>query len=263
MTPAGSQNLNQVHDRGQAAEACAPAAKTIDWAAAREEFFYLHKVMATELGERGCDQGSEQHKYVTYRAESMQEHGGEEEYDWEATLRANGGWLRLDTDPLVTRNALCNTDIRSHLRELFTFSLFFSPHTIVELGVRTGWSTRAFAAAAKLVGAKMIGIDLDERCKEVYAQAVGPQHGFAVVGDSVTSAQDYPGWVADYGELELGDTVDLLFIDTSHEYEDTVRELLAWAPLMSGQFLCKYAVWPESRHMCPSVLTGIIPACLA
>ena len=81
MTPAGSQNLNQVHDRGQAAEACAPAAKTIDWAAAREEFFYLHKVMATELGERGCDQGSEQHKYVTYRAESMQEHGGEEEYE--------------------------------------------------------------------------------------------------------------------------------------------------------------------------------------
>jgi len=30
-----------------------------DWAAAREEYFYLHKVMATELGERGCDQGSE------------------------------------------------------------------------------------------------------------------------------------------------------------------------------------------------------------
>ena len=49
----------------------------------------------------------------------------------------------MNADPLVTHNALCNTDIRSHLLELFTFSLFFSPRTIVELGVRTGWSTRA------------------------------------------------------------------------------------------------------------------------
>ena len=39
---------------------------------------------------------------------------------------------------------------------------------IVELGVRSGWSSRAFAAAAKLVGAKMVGVDLSEGCKDVY-----------------------------------------------------------------------------------------------
>jgi len=55
--PAGSQAPG-----GARAEACAP--NGIDWAAAREEYFYLHKVVATELGERGCDQGSEQHKYM-------------------------------------------------------------------------------------------------------------------------------------------------------------------------------------------------------
>jgi hypothetical protein len=134
--PAGSQAPG-----GARAEACAP--NGIDWAAAREEYFYLHKVMATELGEHGCDQGSEQHKYMMYRTDSVQDYDGNEEFNWEATLRANGGWLRLNADPLVTHNALCNTDIRSHLLELFTFSLFFSPRTIVELGVRTGWSTRA------------------------------------------------------------------------------------------------------------------------
>lgn len=237
VTPAGK--LSQ--------ESCAPAENAIDWAAAREEYFYLHKVMATELGRNGCDHGSEQHKYVMYRAESLQEHENEEEHDWEATLRANSGWLRGGgADPLVTRNALCNTDIRSHLRELFTFTLFFSPRTIVELGVRTGWSTRAFAAAAKLVGAKIIGIDLDKGCKDVYALAVGPQHGFAMVGDSAEAAKLYAGWVADRPELALEASVDLLFIDTSHEYGDTVRELTAWAPLMSG--LCVCACVPATRH---------------
>jgi hypothetical protein len=32
---------------------------------------------------------------------------------------------------------------------------------------------QALAAAAKLVGAKLIGVDLDHRCKEVYAMGVG------------------------------------------------------------------------------------------
>ena len=50
-------------------------------------------------------------------------------------LRAHSSWLRRDSDPLVTRNPVGNRDIRSHLRELFTFTLFFAPRTIVELGV--------------------------------------------------------------------------------------------------------------------------------
>ena len=57
------------------------------------------------------------------------------------------------------------------------------PRGQVELGVRSGWSTRVFSAAAKLVGAKMIGIDLTESCKDVYARVVGEDGGFAVTGD--------------------------------------------------------------------------------
>ena len=86
-------------------QTCAPE-HGIDWAAARREYFYLHKVMATDLGPDG-------------------------------DLRAHSSWLRRDSDPLVTRNPVGNRDIRSHLRELFTFTLFFAPRTIVELGVRS------------------------------------------------------------------------------------------------------------------------------
>ena len=41
-------------------------------------------------------------------------------------------WLR-ENDPLVSQNEFCNTDIRSHLKELFTFTLFFAPRTIVRV----------------------------------------------------------------------------------------------------------------------------------
>ena len=80
-----------------------------------------------------------------------------------------------------------------------------------------------------------MGIDLDEGCKEVYAQAVGAEGGFAVRGDSADAAADYPLWVADRSDLKLSETVDMLFIDTSHTYGDTVRELAAWGPLMSDR----------------------------
>ncbi len=59
-------------------------------------------------------------------------------------------------------------DIRSHMQELFTFTLFFCPRSIVELGVREGWSTRAFAAAASVIGARMVGVDLSPYCDDAY-----------------------------------------------------------------------------------------------
>ena len=190
--------------------------QAFDWERARQEYFYLSKVMVTDLG------GNCAHRIAAEgRAAAAAPEPG-----------AGPVWLR-ENDPLVSQNEFCNTDIRSHLKELFTFTLFFAPRTIVELGVRSGWSTRVFSAAAKLVGAKMIGIDLSESCKDVYARVVGEAGGFAVTGDSADMAADFPLWVSDRHDLGLANTVDLLFIDTSHLYEDTVRELAAWAPLLS------------------------------
>ena len=65
-------------------------------------------------------------------------------------------------------------DIRSHMQELFIFTLFFCPRSIVELGVREGWSTRAFAAAANITGSRMVGVDLSPYCDDTYAQARPP-----------------------------------------------------------------------------------------
>lgn len=53
------------------------------------------------------------------------------------------------------------TCVRLAIQDIFTYTLFFQPKLIVEIGVRGGCSTEAFKRAAKIVGAILIGIDLD------------------------------------------------------------------------------------------------------
>ena len=231
-------------------------AHEIDWVQARGDYFYFNKIMAEDLG-GNCAQrkASEGRGGGGGGVEGLRE-GGKEASSLESCVHsaAQPSWLRRGDD-LVRRNPFCNSDIRSHLKELYVFTLFFSPRVIVELGVRSGWSSRAFSAAAKLVGAKMVGVDLSEGCKDVYGALLSSdkevtsrvklvwktermaanftQQGFAVAADSAEAAADYPLWVADRQDVGLPATVDLLFIDTSHLYQDTVRELAAWAPLLS------------------------------
>ena len=82
----------------------------------------------------------------------------------------------------------------------------------------------------------MVGIDLSEGCKDVYGALLASEtDGFAVRADSAEAAADYPLWVADRQDVGLPEAVDLLFIDTSHLYHDTVRELAAWGPLMASR----------------------------
>jgi hypothetical protein len=163
----------------------------MDWVAAQREYFYMHKLAATDIG-HNCQKMPDEYP------EKPLEH-----ITPQTQLELHSAWLRdTDAEPFINGcDNWCNSDIRSHLREIFTFTLFFSPRTIVELGVRSGWSTRAFAAAAKLIDARMVGIDLDLKCQDVYETLVGEKLGFAVQGDSAESAENYPLWVADRRDL--------------------------------------------------------------
>eukprot|EP00961_Rhodomonas_salina_P164592 2217588-Rhodomonas_salina.1 len=107
------------------------------WRKAAEEYFYLSKLSVTGVGGT-----KHQHKPLP-------------------------SWVRED-DHVVRNSFHENDDIRSHLPRMFEYTLFLAPETIVELGVRSGWSTRAFSAAARLNGAVMVGIDQDSACKRVY-----------------------------------------------------------------------------------------------
>ena len=131
---------------------CGPAAQAFDWERARQEYFYLSKVMATDLGGNCAHRIAAEGRAaaaVPVRPLSSPQYVVPGRrlpvpllHVFGVALRkpaarvqapdAGLAWLR-ENDPLVSQNEFCNTDIRSHLKELFTFTLFFAPRTIVRV----------------------------------------------------------------------------------------------------------------------------------
>lgn len=125
----------------------------------------------------------------------------------------------------VQRRSTERTDINEHLPTLFVEGLLASPKLIVELGVRTGESTFAFERVAALTGATLIGVDIED-C----SRASLYPHWHFVKEDDVAFARRFPAFCDGLG---VEPEIDVLFVDTSHEYRHTCEEIAAWFPLLS------------------------------
>ena len=98
---------------------------------------------------------------------------------------------------------------------------------IVELGTRGGESTVALYSAVYEINtqldqsAKMTSIDISPECESVRTrlERIGPTDWWTfITGDSA--------------KVEWSDPIDFLLIDTSHEYEQTLKELNKWTPFI-------------------------------
>lgn len=102
-------------------------------------------------------------------------------------------------------------DIIEHLPFLQRLCLEKEAQVILELGVCQGGSTKTFLKSAEVLGARVISIDLED---------------FSHISDS-------PRWefhrMNDL-DFEINEPIDILFIDTSHTYEQTLAELRKFAP---------------------------------
>jgi len=123
-------------------------------------------------------------------------------------------------------------DIKEHLDFLTRICLDREVSSILELGVRTGNSTRAFLRAAKVLDAKVISIDTDDCSK-------------------VANCDNWEFHQMDSLDYELKEPVDILFIDTSHTYEQTLKELLKFAPMT------KQVIILHDTVSCPPVMQAI------
>ncbi|MFO7962493.1 MAG: class I SAM-dependent methyltransferase [Desulfobacterales bacterium] len=121
------------------------------------------------------------------------------------------------------------SDITDHLAVLFCEVLKSDPSLVVELGTRKGDSTRALLQAASIAGAKMISVDMMDCSQFVDDDSMKNTWRF-VQADDVAFAGEFVVWCRSNGFPE---TVDVLFVDTSHEYEHTLAEIRAWFPLLS------------------------------
>jgi predicted O-methyltransferase YrrM len=121
--------------------------------------------------------------------------------------------------------AISPNDINEHLETIFIESLLLQPKLIVELGVRGGVSTFVFTRAARLCDAILVSVDLDD-CSTNCDYA----NWHFVRGDDVKFAAHFKQFCESKG---IAQSLDLLFVDTSHYYEHTVQEIQAWFPLLS------------------------------
>lgn len=121
------------------------------------------------------------------------------------------------------------SDITDHLPTLFCEVMKSSPALVVELGTRGGDSTKALLKATSISGAKMLSVDIDDCSAVVDASEFKAIWKF-VKADDVGFAAEFGNWCE---ENDFPGIVDVLFIDTSHEYEHTRSEIQAWLPLLS------------------------------
>ncbi len=117
------------------------------------------------------------------------------------------------------------TDISDHLETLFIESLEMNPKVIVELGVRNGESTFVLERVAKLCNSQLISVDITD-CSNISSF----KQWHFIQSDDITFAYEYSNWCKDNG---IDPNIDVLFIDTSHLYEHTLREIQLWFPYLS------------------------------
>jgi len=117
------------------------------------------------------------------------------------------------------------SDIVDHMPRLRAEVERYTAPQVVELGVRSGNSTCAFLAGVETVGGHVWSCDV--------SPPRVPPHWFAS-----------PLWTFTQGDdlllVEQAPPCDVLFVDTTHAYAQTIGELVAYVPLVrpGGVILC-------------------------
>ena len=136
--------------------------------------------------------------------------------------------------------AAANTpsDINEHLPYMVALCGIMSARNVIELGTRAGVSTLAWLHGLAMTGGHLWSVDVDP------APPLPWGHWTFIRGNDLDAAV--------YGQLP--DNVDIVFIDTSHHYDQTLAELnlYRWKLRPGGKFvlhdteLCRPIGW--TRH---------------
>jgi len=127
----------------------------------------------------------------------------------------------------IKKHSINETDISDHLETLFVESLNVQPKLILELGVRDGDSTFVLERVAKLWGSEFVSVDIEDCSK-----ASTYRRWLFVQKDDIEFSKEFESWCKD---RNIYPKIDVLFVDTSHLFEHTVKEIDSWFPFLSDR----------------------------
>lgn len=116
------------------------------------------------------------------------------------------------------------TDIADHVPSLFCHCFLQNPRIIIEAGVRWGdGSTIPLHRVTSVLDAHMIGIDI-VNCSSIYNSL--PNTTFMQINSTT-----FPSY---FKSMSLPqDGIDFVFIDTTHQYEQTMKEIKSFTSILS------------------------------
>jgi predicted O-methyltransferase YrrM len=123
-----------------------------------------------------------------------------------------------------------NSDIHDHLGTLYYEALIARPRLIVELGTRGGLSTRALLAAARETNAHLLSIDIEDCSAIDLPPGLRERWTFIRADDVEFAGTPFSAFCK---QRDLPAVANVIFIDTSHEYQHTKAELAAWVPRLA------------------------------
>ena len=107
------------------------------------------------------------------------------------------------------------SDLSDHLENLFVLAMEQRPRLIVELGVRGGESTLVFDHVARICHSKIVSVDLED-CTDI----TNFSNWTFVQKDDVQFGREFGEWCREHN---TDSKIDLLFLDTSHFFEHTLK----------------------------------------
>jgi cephalosporin hydroxylase len=125
----------------------------------------------------------------------------------------------------LMQQACFPTDISEHLLTIYSEAVECRPKLIVELGVRSGESTKALLLAAERYGSRVLSIDVED-CSKISSSNCW----MFIQSDDILFGSIFSKWAPSRG---LVPAIDVLFIDTSHSYEHTLAEIHTWFPYLT------------------------------
>jgi len=132
-------------------------------------------------------------------------------------LKTLRGLIDLDDDHKILQNLVAlNADTSDCVVPLVSIALLLNAKHILELGVRTGISTRALLVVCRKLNGTLISFDIDpcqEACQKIMELGLQDRWQFLQCDDK------------ELLEVIKPRSIDLIFLDTDHDLSHTVIEL--------------------------------------